>query len=96
MGAPAMKLTASAFTPNAKPFTPGGMGKPAPVAKPREPTPPRNGLILKERQMISRKLLRSLPLESSMNQFQWTFSSKFKNLKLVRNMMISTILQTNL
>tara|TARA_B110000285_G_C15133671_1_gene625380 strand:+ start:1284 stop:1538 length:255 start_codon:yes stop_codon:yes gene_type:complete len=46
MVTPAMKLTASAFTPNAKPFTPGGMGKPAPAAKPREPTPPPKDMIV--------------------------------------------------
>ena len=40
-----MSVVSSSFTPNAKPFTPGGMKAPE-VAKPREPTPPPRDVIV--------------------------------------------------
>ena len=38
-----MNANVSAFTPNAKPFTPGGF---KPAEKPREPTPPPRDVVV--------------------------------------------------
>jgi len=41
-----MSIVSSSFTPNAKPFTPGGFKAPVEVVKPREPTPPPRDVIV--------------------------------------------------